>query len=36
MDLHDAIQRIALKWLSYGRPRITAEAEPGEEAHARR
>jgi len=25
MDLHDAIQRIALKWPSYGRPRITAE-----------
>jgi putative transposase len=25
MDLRDAIQRIALKWPSYGRPRITAE-----------
>jgi len=25
MDLHDAIQRIALEWPSYGRPRITAE-----------
>jgi transposase InsO family protein len=25
MDLRDAIQRIALKWSSYGRPRITAE-----------
>src|SRR5258708_21816095 len=24
MDLHDAIQRIALEWPSYGRPRITA------------
>jgi transposase InsO family protein len=24
MDLRDAIQRIALKWPSYGRPRITA------------
>jgi putative transposase len=44
MDLRDAIHRIALKWPSYGRPRITAElkrqgwkggAEPREEAHAR-
>jgi transposase InsO family protein len=25
MDLRDAIQRIALAWPSYGRPRITAE-----------
>jgi transposase InsO family protein len=25
MDLRDTIQRIALKWPSYGRPRITAE-----------
>jgi putative transposase len=25
MDLRDAIQRIALKWPSYGRPRMTAE-----------
>lgn len=25
MDLRDAMQRIALKWPSYGRPRITAE-----------
>jgi transposase InsO family protein len=25
MDLRDAIQRIALKWPTYGRPRITAE-----------
>jgi putative transposase len=25
MDLRDAIQRIALQWPSYGRPRITAE-----------
>jgi putative transposase len=25
MDLCDAIQRIALEWPSYGRPRITAE-----------
>jgi putative transposase len=25
MELRDAIQRIALKWPSYGRPRITAE-----------
>jgi putative transposase len=25
MDLRDAIQRIALRWPSYGRPRITAE-----------
>jgi putative transposase len=25
IDLRDAIQRIALKWPSYGRPRITAE-----------
>jgi putative transposase len=25
MDLRDAIQRIAVKWPSYGRPRITAE-----------
>ena len=25
MDLRDAIQRIALKWPRYGRPRITAE-----------
>lgn len=25
MDLRDGIQRIALKWPSYGRPRITAE-----------
>jgi len=25
MDLRDAIQRTALKWPSYGRPRITAE-----------
>jgi hypothetical protein len=24
MDLRDAIQRIALAWPSYGRPRITA------------
>src|SRR5262245_635691 len=24
MDLRDAIQRVALEWLSYGRPRITA------------
>src|SRR5438046_7472171 len=24
MDLRDAIQRIALEWRSYGRPRITA------------
>jgi putative transposase len=28
MDLRDAIQRIALKWPSYGRPRITAELKP--------
>jgi transposase InsO family protein len=25
MDLRDTIQRIALEWPSYGRPRITAE-----------
>jgi hypothetical protein len=25
MDLRDAIQRTALEWPSYGRPRITAE-----------
>ncbi|MDX2150739.1 MAG: IS3 family transposase, partial [Bryobacteraceae bacterium] len=25
MNLRDAIQRIALEWPSYGRPRITAE-----------
>ena len=25
MDLRDAIQRIALEWPCYGRPRITAE-----------
>ncbi len=25
MDLRDAIQRIALEWPTYGRPRITAE-----------
>jgi putative transposase len=25
MDLRDAIQRVALEWPSYGRPRITAE-----------
>ena len=25
MELRDAIQRIALEWPSYGRPRITAE-----------
>ena len=25
MDLRDAIQRIALEWPSYGRPRITAK-----------
>ena len=25
MDLRDGIQRIALEWPSYGRPRITAE-----------
>ncbi len=25
MDLRDAIQRIALEWPSYGRPRITRE-----------
>jgi len=25
MDLRDAIQRVALKWPSYGRPRITRE-----------
>jgi transposase InsO family protein len=25
MDLRDAIQRLALQWPSYGRPRITAE-----------
>jgi hypothetical protein len=25
MDLRDAIQRIALEWPSYGRPRITGE-----------
>ena len=25
MDLRDAMQRIALEWPSYGRPRITAE-----------
>jgi len=25
MELRDAIQRVALKWPSYGRPRITAE-----------
>jgi putative transposase len=25
MELHDAIQRIALEWPCYGRPRITAE-----------
>jgi transposase InsO family protein len=25
MDLRDAIQRIALEWSSYGRPRITRE-----------
>jgi transposase InsO family protein len=28
MDLRDAIQRIALEWPSYGRPRITAELRP--------
>jgi putative transposase len=27
MDLRDAIQRIALEWPSYGRPRITAELQ---------
>jgi transposase InsO family protein len=27
MDLRDAIQRIALRWPSYGRPRITAELQ---------
>ncbi len=25
MDLRDAVQRIAVEWPSYGRPRITAE-----------
>ena len=25
MDLRDAIQRIALEWPAYGRPRVTAE-----------
>ena len=25
MDLHDAIQKVAVEWPSYGRPRITAE-----------
>jgi transposase InsO family protein len=25
MDLRDAIQRVALEWPSYGRPRLTAE-----------
>ena len=25
LELHDAIQRIALEWPCYGRPRITAE-----------
>jgi putative transposase len=25
MDLRDAIQRVALEWPSYGRPRITRE-----------
>ena len=25
MDLRDAIQKIAVEWPSYGRPRITAE-----------
>ena len=43
MDLRDAIQRIALKWPSYDRPRITGRtvaprvesgAEPSEAAHA--
>lgn len=29
MDLRDAIQRIALAWPSYGRPRITAELRRG-------
>ena len=29
MDLRDAIQRIALEWPSYGRPRITAELRRG-------
>ena len=28
MKLRDAIQRIALAWPSYGRPRITARATP--------
>ena len=28
MDLRDAIQRIALEWPSYGRPRITARTAP--------
>ncbi len=29
MDLRDAIQRIALEWPSYGRPRITAALRSG-------
>jgi len=29
MDLRDAIQRVALEWPSYGRPRITAELRRG-------
>jgi hypothetical protein len=28
MDLRDAIQKIAVEWPSYGRPRITAELRP--------
>jgi hypothetical protein len=33
MDLRDAIQRIALEWPSYGRPRITAALRPGRVDH---
>ncbi|MGC8536821.1 MAG: IS3 family transposase [Rhizomicrobium sp.] len=36
MDLRDAIQRIALEWPSYGRPRITAELRRGWTVNAKR
>jgi len=34
LDLRDAIQRIALEWPSYGRPRITAESRRQENSNA--
>jgi hypothetical protein len=30
MDLRDAIQRLALEWPNYGRPRITEELRRGD------